>query len=161
LFADIIRDEVLEQRAEKVLQPQLEWLEQNYSVQAKPRPINFFYIQPGSRDRIVRDGEGFTTANQLANFNANEMEKEISAQPERFSPNVFFRPLFQEYILPNLGFIGGAGELSYWLELKPLFDYYQSALSNVIVPQYGYAHWCENIGQDGKTEHKTIGLFWR
>lgn len=125
LFADIIRDEVFEQRAEKVLQPQIEWLEQHYSVQAKPRAINFFYIQPGSRDRIVRNGEGFTTANQLANFSANEMDKEISTQPERFSPNVFFRPLFQEYILPNLGFIGGAGELSYWLELKPLFDYYK------------------------------------
>ena len=28
-------------------------------------------------------------------------------------------------ILPNLAFVGGAGELSYWLELKPLFDYYK------------------------------------
>ena len=45
--------------------------------------------------------------------------------PEKFSPNVIFRPLYQESILPNLAFIGGAGELSYWLELKPLFEYYR------------------------------------
>jgi uncharacterized protein YllA (UPF0747 family) len=28
-------------------------------------------------------------------------------------------------ILPNIAFVGGAGEHSYWLELKPIFDYYQ------------------------------------
>jgi uncharacterized protein YllA (UPF0747 family) len=33
--------------------------------------------------------------------------------------------LYQEVILPNLAFVGGAGELSYWLELKPLFDYHK------------------------------------
>ena len=26
--------------------------------------------------------------------------------------------------MPNLVFLGGAGELSYWLQLKPLFNYY-------------------------------------
>jgi uncharacterized protein YllA (UPF0747 family) len=29
--------------------------------------------------------------------------------------------MFQETILPNIAFIGGGGELSYWLELKDLF----------------------------------------
>ena len=45
--------------------------------------------------------------------------------PERFSPNVILRGLFQETILPNLAFIGGGGETAYWLELKALFDHYQ------------------------------------
>jgi uncharacterized protein YllA (UPF0747 family) len=32
------------------------------------------------------------------------------------------RPLYQETILPNLCSVGGAGELAYWLQLKPIFD---------------------------------------
>lgn len=58
-------------------------------------------------------------------FSRDEIISEIENHPERFSPNVIYRPLYQEMILPNLAFVGGAGELSYWLELKPLFDYYK------------------------------------
>ena len=32
------------------------------------------------------------------------------------------RPLYQEDILPNLCYIGGGGELAYWLELKSYFE---------------------------------------
>ncbi len=45
--------------------------------------------------------------------------------PERFSPNVILRGLFQETILPNIAFVGGGGETAYWLELKPLFKHYR------------------------------------
>ena len=45
--------------------------------------------------------------------------------PERFSPNVILRGLFQETILPNLVFIGGGGEMAYWLQLKELFEHYK------------------------------------
>lgn len=45
--------------------------------------------------------------------------------PETMSPNVLLRPLFQELILPNVGFVGGGGELAYWLSVKPVFDLHQ------------------------------------
>jgi uncharacterized protein YllA (UPF0747 family) len=35
---------------------------------------------------------------------------------------VILRPVFQEYLLPNVVFVGGGGELAYWLELKQVFD---------------------------------------
>ena len=41
---------------------------------------------------------------------------------EGFSPNVILRPLYQEVILPNLAYIGGGGEIAYWLELKRFFN---------------------------------------
>ncbi|MDN8907514.1 bacillithiol biosynthesis BshC, partial [Staphylococcus aureus] len=44
--------------------------------------------------------------------------------PERFSPNVILRGLYQETILPNLAFIGGGGETAYWLQLKDLFQHF-------------------------------------
>ncbi len=53
------------------------------------------------------------------------MQKEIADFPERFSPNVVMRPLYQEYILPNIAYIGGGAEVVYWLELKSSFDHYK------------------------------------
>jgi uncharacterized protein YllA (UPF0747 family) len=49
------------------------------------------------------------------------MLRELDEHAERFSPNVILRGAFQETILPNIAFIGGGGELAYWLELKEVF----------------------------------------
>ena len=57
----------------------------------------------------------------VISFSKEELTKEIENFPERFSPNVVMRPLYQEVILPNLCYIGGGGELAYWLQLKENF----------------------------------------
>jgi uncharacterized protein YllA (UPF0747 family) len=38
---------------------------------------------------------------------------------------VILRGLFQETILPNIAFIGGGGEMAYWIELQELFAHYK------------------------------------
>ncbi|MFN8321114.1 MAG: bacillithiol biosynthesis cysteine-adding enzyme BshC [Chitinophagales bacterium] len=125
-FASVIRDEIFSNRAEDVLKDNITFLERHYKAQAKPRPINFFYLGQGFRERIVFNplSQRYEINNQAVTFSREEMKAEIEQHPERFSPNVIFRPLYQEILLPNLAFTGGAGELSYWLELKPLFNYY-------------------------------------
>lgn len=50
------------------------------------------------------------------------MLAEIENRPEKFSPNVIMRPIYQEIILPNLAYIGGGGELAYWMERKSQFE---------------------------------------
>src|SRR5690606_1872086 len=60
--------------------------------------------------------------NTNISWSKQELEEHLSEFPERFSPNVMTRPLYQEVILPNLCYIGGGGELAYWLELKGFFD---------------------------------------
>jgi bacillithiol biosynthesis cysteine-adding enzyme BshC len=126
-FSEIIKEEVLNSRAIEVLKSNVEFLETNYKAQAKPRDINFFYLGANYRERIVFNSSNlkFEVNNTSISFSRDEMVSEIESHPERFSPNVIYRPLYQEMILPNLAFVGGAGELSYWLELKPLFDYYK------------------------------------
>lgn len=34
------------------------------------------------------------------------------------------RPIFQEYLLPNIAYVGGGGEIAYWLERKSQFEYF-------------------------------------
>ena len=99
----------------------LEALPEKYGVQVNPREINYFYLQEGVRERIVELDGVFSVIDTDYTWTAKQLEEEIEAHPERFSPNVVARPLYQEVILPNLCYIGGGGELAYWLELKKMF----------------------------------------
>ncbi|MBS1612765.1 MAG: bacillithiol biosynthesis cysteine-adding enzyme BshC [Bacteroidetes bacterium] len=127
LFKNVIADEVFNNRATQKLSENIAYIEQHYKVQAKPRDINFFYLGEQYRERVIWDEAKacYVVNNQPISFTKEELQLEIDSAPERFSPNVFFRPLYQEMVLPNIAFVGGAGELSYWLELKPLFEHYK------------------------------------
>ncbi|WP_290793619.1 bacillithiol biosynthesis cysteine-adding enzyme BshC [Flavihumibacter sp. UBA7668] len=100
-------------------------LSAGYKVQANPREINLFYLEDGIRNRIEKQGDGFSVVDTSLKFSSAELRTELNAHPERFSPNVILRGLYQETILPNIAFIGGGGELAYWLELKDLFYHYK------------------------------------
>lgn len=105
-----------------------------FGVQVNGRPINFFYLTDDYRERIVSEDGDFQVLNQSVRFTETELEAELSAHPERFSPNVVMRPLYQEIVLPNLAYIGGGAEIAYWLQLKSVFDYYQVPFP-ILVPR--------------------------
>ncbi|MCB0470104.1 MAG: bacillithiol biosynthesis BshC, partial [Flavobacteriaceae bacterium] len=95
---------------------------EDYKIQVNPREINIFYLKDNLRERLVfQDGKFNVLETDIA-FTQAEIEQELEQHPERFSPNVIMRPLYQEVILPNLCYIGGGGELAYWLQLKSFFE---------------------------------------
>jgi bacillithiol biosynthesis cysteine-adding enzyme BshC len=95
-----------------------------YKPQVNPREINFFYMTDGLRERIVQEDGIYKVMNTQIGFSADQLQQEISSYPERFSPNVVMRPVYQEVILPNLAYIGGGAETTYWLQLKTTFNHY-------------------------------------
>nr|MBP6512158.1 bacillithiol biosynthesis BshC [Bacteroidia bacterium] len=87
------------------------------------------------RARIVKDDhQNYKVLQTDLKFSREFIHDLVDKQVERFSPNVIMRPLYQEKILPNLAYIGGPGELAYWLQLKDLFDHY-SVSYPVLVPR--------------------------
>ncbi|HPH88724.1 MAG TPA: bacillithiol biosynthesis cysteine-adding enzyme BshC [Chitinophagales bacterium] len=125
-YAAIMRDELVHQNSFKLVTQQLAHLDtKGYKQQAFPREINLFYLSKNSRERIVKENSEFRIQNSELKFTESEILNDLQNHPERFSPNVILRPLFQQKILPSLAYIGGAGELSYWLQLKPVFDFYK------------------------------------
>jgi bacillithiol biosynthesis cysteine-adding enzyme BshC len=103
-----------------------EELKEHYRLQVNPRPINLFYIDQEFRERVVRTDEGvFEVLQTSLRFDLDELKKHLREHPERFSPNVALRPLYQEVILPNLLYVGGGGELNYWFQLKSVFQSYE------------------------------------
>ena len=118
-----IEKDLFEQLAyHKVTQTAQSLIKEGYHVQVNPRPINYFYMEDGLRERIVAVEGCFEVLNTKKFFTPLEMKAHIASNPENFSPNVIARPLYQELILPNIAYTGGGGELAYWLELKDYFD---------------------------------------
>jgi bacillithiol biosynthesis cysteine-adding enzyme BshC len=122
-FASTMQRELLEHVAEReVLKTNTSLLKHGYKVQVNPRLINLFYQTTDHRGRIEQKGDGFFVHGTPLSFQKQELVDELKTNPDRFSPNVLMRPLYQESILPNLAYIGGPGELAYWLQLKSLFE---------------------------------------
>ena len=118
-FLPVIEKELEQQFSNKAVEATMKDFPAQYKVQAAGREINLFWLEEGSRERIEKEGADFRVA--ASRFNAAEFHEMVTAHPEKISPNVILRPVFQEWILPNIAFIGGGGELAYWLELKKVF----------------------------------------
>lgn len=121
----VFKDDLFVQVPSSLVSDSSKKLSEEYNAQAHPRDINLFYLKDDIRERIIKTGDKFQVQNTNFLFSAEEMEEELHEHPERFSPNVILRGLFQETVLPNLVFIGGGGELAYWLQLKALFEHYK------------------------------------
>ncbi|MFC0771386.1 bacillithiol biosynthesis cysteine-adding enzyme BshC [Terrimonas alba] len=122
---DVFEDDLLRQTASAIVENTSSKLGELYKVQAHPRDINLFYLQDDIRERIELKNNRYEVLNTKISFTKDQLLRELKNHPERFSPNVILRGLYQETILPGVAFIGGGGELSYWLELKNLFDHYK------------------------------------
>lgn len=121
-FAPFVEDELLNQTSFKSVLETNKELSKAYGIQVNPREINLFYLKENLRERIVFEDDVYKVLNTEINWSKSDIQKELSQHPERFSPNVIMRPLYQEVILPNLCYIGGGGELAYWFQLKQFFN---------------------------------------
>lgn len=121
LFAPHVKEELLKQTSHQKVAETAHLLK-DYSIQVNPREINLFYIEDNIRERIILQDAIYHINNTELKFSEAEILALLESNPEKFSPNVIMRPLYEEVILPNLCYIGGGGEIAYWLELKSYFN---------------------------------------
>lgn len=125
-FSPFMEQDIIGGHSHRAIEHTSQALERaGFSSQVHAREINFFYLTDSFRERIVKlDNGRYEVLNQGISFSEDELKTEIHDHPERFSPNVVMRPLYQEVILPNLAYIGGGAEIAYWLQLKSVFQHY-------------------------------------
>lgn len=94
-----------------------------YHAQVKPRATNLFYFKNNKRERIEKtESENYVLVDSEEDISKSEMFDLLKNKPENFSFNVVTRTLYQQMLLPNLAYIGGGGELAYWLQYKTMFE---------------------------------------
>ncbi|MBS1636927.1 MAG: bacillithiol biosynthesis cysteine-adding enzyme BshC [Bacteroidetes bacterium] len=133
LKKELERD-IFENLSYQQVQATNEKLAQHYKVQVNPREINVFYKSQQQRDRIVSENNTFKVLNTELSFTKEQIQQLISESTDSLSPNVVLRPVYQQKILPNVAYVGGPGELAYWLEYKAMFEAYGVTFP-VLVPR--------------------------
>lgn len=124
-FIPIFKDELLHQTSKPIVEKTAnEFAAAGFKKQAHAREINIFYLSKNSRARIVKEANLYKVLETDLTFTEQEILDELETKPQNFSANVILRPLFQETIFPNLAYIGGGGEIAYWLERKAQFEHY-------------------------------------
>lgn len=129
--AAMLQEEVMDSVASKNVLPVIKELEaKSYNVQAVPSDINMFWMEGESRLKISRSGDGFNVGNN--EIGQTEMAARLKKDCSALSPNVITRPIYQEIILPNLAYVGGPGEVAYWLELGKLFEHFNLSMPQLV-----------------------------
>jgi bacillithiol biosynthesis cysteine-adding enzyme BshC len=159
-FAPIMERDIIERNSFKNISATNEKLQTlGVHVQVNPREINFFYLLDGLRERIVFENDCYRVMDSDICFTETELKQEISRFPQRFSPNVVMRPLYQECILPNIAYVGGGAEVVYWLELKSNFDYYKVDFPMLILRNSGLIIGKETASKIAKMELRPADIF--
>ncbi len=160
-FIPVMEADLFSHPAEELVAVAIQQMEAaGYKGQAHPRAINLFYLKAHLRERIERQGERWQVLNTDISWSETALREELAAHPERFSPNVVLRPLYQETFLPNVAFIGGGAEVAYWLQLRSLFErhkvFYPAILLRQSVMWVQAAEW--RLIQSAGLDYETLAL---
>jgi len=95
-----------------------------YHVQVPilPGGVNLFFEGPEGRDRMYRDGGHFRLHRSGVRLSLEEVRSRAGDDPSLLSPNVLLRPVVESSLLPTVAYVGGPGEVSYFAQLKGLFQ---------------------------------------
>jgi bacillithiol biosynthesis cysteine-adding enzyme BshC len=159
-FSAVIKDELINHASSELITDTSTKLENlGYKLQITPREINLFYLDNGIRERIVREGSSYKVLNSEIEFSEKELYNLVENHPEKFSPNVALRPVYQQMILPNICYCGGPAEVAYWLQLKSLCDYYKVSFPLLIPRNFGLFINTANAKKIEKLNVSPLDLF--
>ena len=87
-------------------------------VEKKDTASHLFYELDG-RQPVTLDGDQFVVGE--TRFTKAELEARIDQHPERFSPDVMTRPIFQSFLFPAIAQKCGPSEIAYLAQINELF----------------------------------------
>jgi len=99
-------------------------LEELYHAQVKVKPVNLFLRVDGGRYSIEPVENEYRLKRKRKSFTQDQLLELLENEPDRFSPNVLLRPICQDYLFPTAFYVGGPSEISYFAQLKPLYEFY-------------------------------------
>ena len=83
-----------------------------------------FEVKDGARTAIRRKGNGsgaeFVSGHEK--LSRHQLLERIDRASENFNPNVLFRPVVQDYLLPTLAYTGGAAEVAYFAQVGVVYE---------------------------------------
>ncbi|MCX8064821.1 MAG: bacillithiol biosynthesis cysteine-adding enzyme BshC [Candidatus Hydrogenedentes bacterium] len=111
-------------------------LELKYKPQVhKSKTDAFFFIEENNKRTKVFYDEGFFISDcSQKKWTKSELLSILKYEPERFTPNLITRCIYQQMLLNPIIYIAGPAEVAYWAQLKGIFDFYSLPMP-VIYPR--------------------------
>ena len=122
IFAPYLQLEIEHSHIYKTVSDTNQLLKESYRPEINSMKHNIFYLKNSIRSKIQFNQINYFTHDHNQMWSKSQLIDEISSFPDRFSPNVFLRTVYQECIMPNILYLGGPSEISYWIQLKKLFN---------------------------------------
>ncbi|MFO8030282.1 MAG: bacillithiol biosynthesis cysteine-adding enzyme BshC [Cyclonatronaceae bacterium] len=110
---DVIR-EALDEQSRK--------LQDHYHQQVQITDSLFFWHDDEQGRIRLRHENGSWQIGSGPSMTTKELMTRLDEEPERFSPNVFLRPLIQDTLLPNAAYVAGPAEIAYYGQMKPVYE---------------------------------------
>ena len=115
-------------------------------VTVEEESTGLFFEDEGKRRALTRD-DGFLkikgTAHRLPVTHFQDALKEA---PWKFSPNVLFRPLMQDLLLPTLAYVAGPSEVAYLAQIGPLYEEF-GRKAPIVFPRFSFTVVERKIGK--------------
>ncbi|MFZ5818041.1 MAG: bacillithiol biosynthesis cysteine-adding enzyme BshC [Bacillota bacterium] len=108
------------------------------TVERQPGSLNLFLYVDGARLPLMGEGDRIWVRGQEElRWSRAELIDLALTHPERFSTNVVLRPVVQGYILPDLFYAGGPGEINYLGLYKDVYRVMGQQMP-IFVPREGF-----------------------
>ncbi len=105
-----------------------EIVSRGYHLQVeKPEDSTHLFCNENGRKPVLRNGQDFSIGGKT--LTEEELLSRIENEPEKFSPDVITRPVFQSFLFPVVAQIGGPAEIAYLAQVNRVFQ-----LFNLPVP---------------------------
>jgi bacillithiol biosynthesis cysteine-adding enzyme BshC len=99
-------------------------LEELYHAQVKVKPVNLFLRVDEGRYSIEPVENEYRLRRKRKSFTQEQLLELLENEPDKFSPNVLLRPICQDYLFPTAFYVAGPSEISYFAQIKPLYELY-------------------------------------
>jgi bacillithiol biosynthesis cysteine-adding enzyme BshC len=99
-------------------------LEELYHAQVKVKPVNLFLRVDEGRYSIEPVENEYRLRRKRKSFTQEQLLELLENEPDKFSPNVLLRPICQDYLFPTAFYVAGPSEVSYFAQIKPLYELY-------------------------------------
>jgi bacillithiol synthase len=132
----------------------------SYHIQAKVTDINLFLEYNGKRNKLNFHSDNNSISAGETVFSREELLDIADNHPEYFSPNALMRPLFQDFIIPNIAYIAGPGEIAYLSQTLELYKYFHIDMPSVL-PRLGATILDKRISRILSSENLNPNYFYK
>lgn len=120
----IAKNEEISQKLEEV-KKEIEEAGFSPQITTQQENTNLFLLLENERHKIIREGENYSLNGRVENFTKEELLSLTDVTPNLFITNVVLRPIYQDFLLPTIAYVGGPSEVAYFaqiLKLYPIFE---------------------------------------